>query len=266
MLVALIGRSLSRARGLLLVLAALLCAFQSLLVIVAGQVQRGQLFSQLTAMIPTAIQQMGGGLVFASFAGLTCLGFFHPIVLLVIVETTIFIAAEPAWEIEAGLVDLTLARPVPRALALTRTVLLVAIAAGGCAILMAISTRLALHAFAPVSAAWPPVRTTSLLALNLAALAWWFGGLSLLSAALARRRSAALGLAGLAAVFLYLLDLVAQLWDRARRLEVLSPFYYFKAPQILASGSAWERDVATLLLTSAFLYAAAYVVFARRDL
>jgi hypothetical protein len=266
-LAALLARSLARARGLLIALAALLCGFQVLVIVSARQIYRGQMFTQLAALVPSGVQQLAGGLVFSSFTGLASFGFFHPVIILVFVEAAIFLASEPAWEIEAGMVDLTLARPVPRALVVSRTLLVAFGAAATMALLMAISTRLALHAFAPAAVRWPSVGTTTLLAVNLAALAWCFAAFSVLIAATVRRRSAAVGIAGLAAVLLYLVHVLAELWRPAYPLRLIAPYHYYNAPALLAlTANGWQRDLSVLLGITVVFSAAAYAVYERRDL
>ena len=267
MLAALTARSVARAKGLLIALAALLCGFQVLVIVSAREIYRGQMFAELASLIPSGLQQMAGGLVFTSFTGLASFGFFHPVVILVFVEAAVFLATEPAWEVEAGMVDLTLARPVPRSLVISRTLLVAFGAAAALALLMALSTRLALHAFAPATAAWPRVETTTLLAINLAVLAWCFAALSLLIAAMVRRRSTAVGIAGLAAVLLYLVHVLAELWRPAYPLRLIAPYHYYNAPALLAlTSNGWQRDLGVLLGTTALFVAAAYVVYERRDL
>jgi ABC-type transport system involved in multi-copper enzyme maturation permease subunit len=264
---ALVVRSLGRARGLLIGLAALLCTFQVLLVFVAREISQDRMFSQLTAFIPANVQQMAGGLVFSSFGGLALFGFFHPVVLLVFVEAAIFLAVEPAWEVEAGMVDLTVARPVPRWMMLTRTLIVSCGSTAACAALMAVTSRIALLALAPAEAAWPRLASTVLLAVNLTALAWCFASLGLLVATSVRRRSAALGAAGLSAVGLYLLHLLAQLWQPASSLRHVTPFYYYNAPALLAlSGNGWQRDVLVLVIAAMALCVSAFVSYERRDL
>jgi ABC-type transport system involved in multi-copper enzyme maturation permease subunit len=266
-LAALAARSVARAKGLLIALAGLLCAFQVLVIVSAREIYRGQMFTQLASLIPSGLQQMAGGLVFTSFTGLASFGFFHPVVILVFVEAAIFVAAEPAWEVEAGMVDLTLARPVPRALMISRTLLVSFGAAAALALLMVLSTRLALHAFAPASVAWPRLETTTLLAVNLAVLAWCFAALSVLIATTVRRRSTAVGITGLAAVLLYLVHVLAELWRPAYPLRLIAPYHYYNAPALLAStGNGWQRDVAVLLGLTALFSGGAYFVYSRRDL
>ena len=266
-LAALAARSVARAKGLLIALAVLLCGFQVLVILSAREIYRGQMFTQLVSLIPSGLQQMAGGLVFTSFTGLASFGFFHPVVILVFVEAAVFLAAEPAWEIEAGIVDLTLARPVPRAMMISRTLVVTFGTAAALALSMALSTRLALHAFAPAAVAWPRLKITTLLAVNLAALAWAFAALSLLITTTTSRRSTAVGIAGLAAVLLYLVHVLAELWRPAYPFRLISPYHYYNAPALLAlTGNGWQRDLCVLLGTTGVLIAAAYVVYERRDL
>jgi ABC-type transport system involved in multi-copper enzyme maturation permease subunit len=267
MLAALIGRSLERARGLLLGLVVLLCGFQFLIVMIAREIQQSQAFTAITALIPAAFQQMAGGLSFGSYSGLASFGFVHPIVVLVLVEAAIFLASEPVWDVEARMVDLTMARPVPRWAAVARTLLVVFGATASVLLLMVVSTRLALRAFTPAGVPVPPLRTNLLLAINLMAVSWWFGSLSLLVASRARRRSAALGIAGLMAVFLYLLNLVTEIWAKARSFRFVTPFHYYNAPALIrGSNDAWPVDVAILLGATAVFCVAAWQGYTRRDL
>lgn len=266
MLTALLEQSIGRARGFLLGLVVLLCGFQFLIVIVAREVQRSQAFAALTALVPGAVQQMTGGLVFGSFSGLASFGFFHPIVVLVLVEAAVFLGSEPAWDVEAGIVDVTMARPVPRWLGVIRTLLFVCGATAGVLLLMVASTRLALSAFAPAGVPVPRLHTNVLLGLNLMAVSWWFGSFSLLVASVARRHSVVLGVAGLTAVFLYLLNLVAEIWPKARPFRYLTPFHYYDALAFLRGSSHACPDIAVLLGATAVFCVAAWQVSTRRDL
>ncbi len=267
MVTALIARSLGRARFLLLGLFAMLCALQVVVVFAAAQVQRSGTLSALQGLFPQFFQSMIGGLVFGSFAGLVSLGFLHPVVVLVLVETAIFLASEPAWEVEAGIVDLTMARPVPRGAAVARSAAIAFGATAALLLLMLGAMRLSLHGLAPANASWPPLTTQALLALNLMAVVWWFGGLGLLVAAVVRRRSIAIGATGLLAVTLYLFNLVAEISPSMRPYRPFAPFHYFNYT-LLMSGShqAWPRDTGLLLASAAVLCIAAWRVYARRDL
>ena len=267
MLAALVLRSAERARGLLAALVLLLCGFQFMLAMIAAELDRTNTFSLIATLVPPAVQQMAGGSVFTSFMGFAAFGFFHPVVVLIVCEAAIFLASEPAWEVESGIVDITLARPVPRRVALTRTVLVTAASLAGLAILMAVAARAAMHAFAPAHASVFPLRTTVLLAANLAALGAWFGALSLLVSTAARRRSVALGIAGTIAVAAYLLNLFVEVSTRWASLRPLLPYHYFNSSAILrGAAGTFARDVTVLLATAAIMTIAAYRVYEERDL
>lgn len=268
MLATLLGRSVSRARALLIAVTALLGGFQFLVVIVASAYFQTQGFAQLTALVPAAVQQMSGGLVFTSFLGLSAFALFHPVTVLATAEAAVFLATEPAAEIEAGLVDLVLARPVPRSTIVTRTLVLTCATTLLFVVVMVSCGRLALYGFAPRGTPWPPLRMVLTMGLNLMVVAWCFGGAAVLTATLVRRRSTALGIAGLAVVALYLLHLLAEMWSRARGLRFLTPYHYYNAPYILAGHmDRWvARDFAILIGTAALLWGIAYRVYAQRDL
>ncbi|MEP6916476.1 MAG: hypothetical protein ABJC89_12555, partial [Acidobacteriota bacterium] len=103
MFAALAGRSVRRHAALIIALGAGLSVFQFLLVAIARNLQREGLFSQLASLMPPFIQEGFGGPEAASFGGTIALGFFHPVVMLALSFGAIFIASEPAGEIEAGL-------------------------------------------------------------------------------------------------------------------------------------------------------------------
>ena len=266
MLIALVARSLERARSLFAGLVLVMCGFQVVLVIVASEMDRTHTFQLVTTLIPAAVQNLAGGMVLGTFSGFAAFGFFHPVVVLVICGAGAFLASEPAWEVESGLVDLTLARPVPRALMLTRTLLVTCGTLAAVAALMALAARVSTAAFAPPGGAALPLGTTLSLAGNLFALGCWFAALSLLVSAIARRRSVAAGVAGLAAVGLYMLHVYAEMSTRAASIRPLLPYHYYNASAILRGAASTPRDVTILLVTAAVMVGVAYRLYEERDL
>ena len=263
----LLVRSLAKHRRLLIGLAVILSGFQFMLVVVAGNVEESRAFSQLTAFVPPMLQQAMGGMTFMSFRGLVSFGYSHPIVVLALVEAAIFLGSEPAWEVESGVLDLAMARPVRRSAMMTRSAFVVVIATAWLAMCMALMTLVALRLLAPAGAPWPPPGVTAILALNLGAVAVCFGCLALAVSAVASRRGTVLGITGLGAIGFYLLSLVAELWAPARRVVWISPFHYFNAMPIVAGGAAhWPRDVLVLASVSAVSSALAFVLYRHRDL
>ena len=268
MLTVLVRRSFARSwRGIAAVVL-VLSAFQIAAVLIASSLARSRTFAQLGAIVPAFIGDALGGTAqqVASFGGLVGFGFFHPVVMLAVVQGAIYLASEPADEVERGLVDLVAARPVPRHLLVTR-----AAAAAGAGVtitvlVMMVTSLVAVRLFAPPNARPLGTYTTGLLALHLAALAWCFGGASLLVAAYARRRAAAVGGIGLLAAALFLLDFAASSWAPAAPLAPLTPFHYYQGMSLLLGTSSPARDLGVLLAATGVLVGWAYFAYAKRDL
>ena len=267
-LLPLVLRSLARGRAVFLAVAAVLTGFQVMLVVIASTLQTAQSFNLLSAMMPMGVQQAFGPSVFmlASFAGLTTFGYFHPVVVLAVTLIGVYAATEPAGEVEWGLFDLELARPVPRRDVVTRSLLvsLGVTALVGCFMMAGTFTGLA--AFAPAGSAWPRFPRLLDLVAHLVALAWVFSAAGLLASALARRRGAAFGGVAVIVVCLYLLNFIADAWDKLAALRPYLPFHYFSGFEVASGTAATARDLGVLLAAAVALVAAAYWLFERRDL
>ena len=265
MLAALTARSVARHKGLVAGMAVVLAGFQVLLVAIGASLQREGLFSQLSAIIPPTFQAAFGGGLIASFGGLVAFGFFHPVPVLALAVGAAYLASELAGDVEEGLVDLIAARPVSRALLVTRSVLATAGMSAALIALMLAANRGATILFAPGGTT---ARTPGLflLALNLLAVTWCCGAAGLAIAALMRKRSTATGGAALVFIALYLLNFAAAWWAPARPFARLAPFHYYDAMPIMLGTHDPTRDVALLLIASAVFTAAAYSVYGRRDL
>ena len=205
-------------------------------------------------------------MLLATFKGTVAFGYFHPVVAMLIAVLAIYFATEPAHEVESGLVDLTLARPVPRHVLVTRSLLLRNGAVASARMLMAAGTWLGLRTFrlAGVRCAVAGVRRELLL--HLAAVARCFGGFGLAVAAGARRWSTAFTTAALTAVLMYLVDFLAIGWPLMRPLAWISPFHYYPALSILAEDAPAWRNLVVLFLAAAGFSALGYWRFSRRDL
>ena len=264
MIRALLLRSALRARGLLLPLAVVLTLFQVLVVAAAAYVQERQGFSNLVALLPPVVQQVMGG-VFSSFGAMVAFGYFHPIVIVAFVAVAIIVASEPAADVEASLVDLVLARPVPRAHLVTRSVLMLALTTAGMAGLMVAGSWSAMRALA-LPGTTLPLHVLLKLAANLVAVAWVLGGAALAVACMPVRRAAAAGSIGILALALYIISFLADVWPRVRVYGRISPFHYYQ-PLGIVSGSdtRWRSDVLWLVAVGIVLCGVAYVAFSRRD-
>ncbi len=264
----LLRRSCSRAAGVLVAVAAVLAAFQVLLVLVATSFQHSGSFDLVAALIPLSFQRTigSGALTLASFSGMVTFGYFHPVIVLAVVQVGIFLATELAGEVEWGLFDFELARPVARHWVVTRSAVLAFGLTAAIVGTMLAGTWGGLWVFAPHGTTWPPRAVIVSLAAHLLLLAWVFAAAALAMASAARRRGTAFAVTALSAVVLYLLNYLGDVWAPASRLRWVSPFHYFPGFAV-ASGSAPEAyDLTRLAVPVVLLTLVAYWQFNRRDL
>jgi ABC-2 type transport system permease protein len=246
----------------------LVAGFQVALVMQAASYEQAQAFETLGRLMPAFMQRwMGDSMVaLASFRGVVAFGYFHPMIVLVHSMVGAFIASELAGDVEAGHVDLLLARPVPRRWLVTRSVLLLAVCPAALATLMMAATFTAIPLFAPAGAARPSFTMILTLAVLIVAVAACFGALSLALASFVRRRSAAFGPTAMVAVGLYFTNVLAASWRPAQWVDVLSPFHYFQGARIVAGLADPTHDLFVLVSMAAALVAVAYWRFSIRDL
>ena len=266
-LLALLWRSSARIAWLFVGVAAVLMGLQVLLVTIATVQEEMQSFELITRLAPSFLQrQFGAALpIFLSFSGLVTFGYFHPVVLLTLTVATAVVATELAGDIEEGQVDLLLARPLARHWLVTRSLIMMLLVPVVLVALMLLATWVALSASAPNGSTWPSAATLTSMAAHLIALAWVFGALGLAAASTVRRRMTAMGPVAIAAVSLYLLDLLAAAWRPLAPLAIGSPFHYYQGAAILAGSADVGADL--LVLGSMTIVAAvcAYWRFSARD-
>lgn len=263
----LLARSADRARGVILASATLLAGFQLLVVRVAAAQYEAQSFDLIMRIAPSFLQrQLGSSMpLLLSFPGLVTFGYFHPVIVLTLASLAAFLGSELAGDVEARHVDLLLARPVARHALVTRSLALVVIVPVLLVTAMMAATWGALAVLAPAGVTWPPAATVGALGVHLTALAWCFGATALALASFARRRSGAHAPTVMAAVSLYLLDLLAGAWPAIRPAAVLSPFHYYQGTAVLAGSANLARDLITLVAIALGLIVIAYSQFNRRD-
>jgi ABC-2 type transport system permease protein len=264
----LVVRSLARGARVFAAVALILAGFQVLLVLIATTFQETRSFELLTGLMPMSVQQSfgPGALMLASFAGMVTFGYFHPIVVLAVLQTGVWAATEPAGEIEWGLFDLELARPVRRAAVVARSLLVALGVTTALVAAMAAGTWGGLATFAPDGAKWPDPHRVLSLAAHLLMLSWVFAAAGLAASALARRRGSAFGAVLVATVFLYLLNLVADAWKPAAGLRPYTPFHYYPGFAVANGTAPVAHDLAVLAALTATLVLVAFWRFERRDL
>jgi ABC-2 type transport system permease protein len=267
-MMAMLRRSAAQARYVLIGAFTLLFGFQLVIVGQAAEIQRTQSFSRMAELLPGFLQRGLGSraMLLATFKGTVAFGYFHPVVCLLVSLVAMYLTTEPAHEVEAGFVDLELARSVPRHRLLTRSVLLAAASIAAALGLMAVGTWAGGRAFAHPGADLPSMTTRVRLLVHLAGVASCFGGFALLVGVSSRRWMSAFTTVALTAVVLYLIDFLAIGWAPMRAVAWISPFRYYPALSIIAGESAMGRDLAVLYSAAAVFTALAYWRFQQRDL
>jgi ABC-2 type transport system permease protein len=247
--------------------ALILTGFQVLLVLVATTFQETRSFELLTGLMPMSVQQSvgPGALMLASFAGMVTFGYFHPIVVLAVIQVGVYAATEPAGEVEWGLFDLELARPVRRSAIVARSLLVALGVTTATVFAMATGTWGGLWLLAPAGAKWPDPQRVLSLAAHLLLLSWVFAAAGLAAGAVARRRGSAFGVVLVATVFLYLTNLIADAWKPAAALRPYTPFHYYPGFAVANGTAPIARDLGVLAAVTAVLILVAFWRFERRD-
>jgi ABC-2 type transport system permease protein len=264
----LLSHSLKRSRTLVLATGAVLACFQLILVEVAGSIQTSGGFEQLAALLPPFVRELiGPALVsFLSFAGIVCVGYFHLMVMTSLTAVGMALATGPVSEIETGFMDLILARTLARHWVITRSVVLVILSATILLAMMLTGTWVGLMTLAPKAALWPAPKLLLSLAANLGMLMLAWSGIAMAIGAASNRRSVATALAGLLALATFLLDYVGRLWKPAETVAWLSPFRYFSPFDLVMGLPLPLKNLGVLAGIAVAGFAAAYVVFQRRDI
>jgi ABC-2 type transport system permease protein len=258
--------ALKRARALLAATGLLLGAFQVLMVFIASSI-KPEAMDQIADLLPPFVRNFLGPAVASvmSFSGITCIGYFDLVIVIALLALVTALATLPASEIETGVADLILARPLPRHWIITRTLALVVFAITLMLTLMVAGTWIGLVTFASDIDTWPSVTTVASLALNLGLLIFCWGGIATALGA-ACRRSMAGAVTGLLALFALLLDLIRSIWSPAESVAWLSPFHYF-IPFDIVMGRALPADNLVVLWAIAMTgFTAAYFLFSQRDI
>lgn len=263
---ALVARSVARHRALIVALAALLSAFQILDIVVAYNLQKNVAYSQFADMVPAFIQEAMGGALVATFLGAVAVGFVHPLVMLSLSCAAIYLASEPAGEVEEGLVDLVVARPVPRHLIVSRSAVVYATGTLVVVAAMYTTSRATVLWLTPDQAHAVSASRLAWLAFNLVAVVWSIGAAGLAFASHVRERARAAGTLALVAVFLYLLQFGAAAWQPLRPFARISPFHYYATMQTLMGQVTPTTHIAGLLSAALTLLGVAYFLYGRRDL
>ena len=243
----------------------MLSAFQLVLIEVAGSYERAGSFDRLATLLP-AFAQRSFGTAMTSFAGMTTVGFYETGIVLMVAQFAIFAASEPAGDVEAGFVDMVLARPLPRHRLITRSLTVMMTGTLALTLTMGAGTWIGLLTLAPPHTRWPELRLVLNLIAHLTLVAWSFGAAALAASGWARRRAAAWAPIALSAIAMYLIDFLGLWWSAMPRIGRASPFHFYQGSAILEGRANAALDLSVLAAATVALSAIAYWQFSRRDL
>ena len=262
---ALVLRSFGRVKVLTASLAVVLIALQLAIIAAARTFSDGDIFERMSQIAPAFFVQIMGPAL-ASFSGFVMFAYVDPLIVMLVVVFAIYLATEPAGEVEMNFVDLVLARPIPRHSIVSRSFVVMAIGTLLMSGSMQATTWGGLWWLAPHDAQWPVPRTVFSLSVHMTLVAWCFGCIALAASGWARRRGAVVGAIGVVAIAAYLVEVLEPMWAPAREVAWVSPFHYYRAGRIIAGTAADGKNLAVLGTTTLAALALAYWRYQRRDL
>lgn len=262
---ALVIRSLGRVRILSTALAVILILLQLSIIAAARSLMEGDIFQRLSQLAPPVFAQIMGPAL-TSFSGLVTFAYVDPLIVMLVVMFAIYLASEPAGDVESSLVDLVMARPLPRRVMVSRAFVVMAIGTIFMSGAMQATTWVGLWWLAPPSAVWPVPRTVFSLSAHMTLIAWCFGGIALAASGWARRRGAVVAAVGVVAIAAYLVEILEPLWAPARDVAFFSPFHYYRAARIVAGTAPEATNLGVLGAAVLASLAVAYWRHQRRDL
>jgi ABC-type transport system involved in multi-copper enzyme maturation permease subunit len=204
-------------------------------------------------------------LALSGLAGYLSLGFTHPLYIVLAGAAVVGFAARPlAGEMDRGIIQIPLARPVSRqAVYLSRVVGIAIICA-----LLALVGPIGMVAGLLYSRPEGEFVYAHLgaMALNGLALFWAVGGLTLWGSAAANTAGRVVGWAISLLVLSYFVDYFAGVWAPLRTIAFLSLFDYYEPTEALASGTVSTVNLGILAGVGIIAAITGLAVFTRRDL
>ncbi|MDH3456667.1 MAG: ABC transporter permease [Gemmatimonadota bacterium] len=257
-------RNLRHRARLLLALSLGLGVAELLFIQVAGALESGPGLQGVVRMMPPAIQSVfGQQLTLASFGAAVAFGFQHPAILMAALAFVVVACTIPPAERETGVMELILARPIPRAhyllgafaTAVVGAVMIPAALLTACVVGLAIVD-------APGQLSWDRYVMS---AVGMTALLLAFAGIALMLGARAARRGVAVPRTVGLILTLYLVDVFAERLAWLGWLRWASPFHYFRPIRSAVFGETPIEHLIVLVAVCALMTTVAFVRFGRGD-
>jgi ABC-2 type transport system permease protein len=204
-------------------------------------------------------------LAMSGLPGYLSLGFTHPLYIILTGAAVIgFAARSLAGEMEHGIIQIPLARPI------SRPTVYLARAFGAIIICVLLALVGPLGMIAGLLYARPDGQLAyeHLVAVGLTgfALFWAVGGISLCGSAAASTAGRVVGWVLAILVLSYFIDYFAEIWQPLQTLTFLSLFEYYDPTAAIVTGDTNPRELLVLLIIGAATAIVGLIVFTRRDL
>lgn len=223
----------------------------------------GNQIRSLVESLPPALQAFVRGSDLGSASGYVGATFLHPITLAIMAATAIAAGAAPARDVEQGVAELMLSRPLTRtawlgAEMIAMTIQLVVVSALGLAgAVLAVATVDDLSSISQGNLV--------LTVLPLLLMFIGVGAVTMLAGAFSRTAARAIGWGTAFALVAYALDYLAQVWGVAEPLGPLSVMHWYRPATILGSGTVPASTWIALVGVAVVASAVALAVTSRRE-
>ena len=190
----------------------------------------------LVESLPPAIRAFVKGSDVASPAGYLGSGLIHPITLAIMAATAIAAGATSARDVESGVAELMLSRPLRRTSWLGAEIIAMVVQVTIVAVLGLLGATIAVTSVDSLA----PVSLTSLF---IAMVPLWLmfagiGAVTVLASSFSRTGAKAIGWGTAFALVAYAIDYLSQIWTLAEPLGPLSVMHWYRPADILGDGSA----------------------------
>lgn len=223
----------------------------------------GNQIRSLLESLPPAIRAFLQGSDLATPAGYLGLGFVHPIALAILSATAIGAGAASARDVESGVAELMLSRPLKRTHWLGAQLIAMAIMVGLVTAMGVVGAGIAVLTVTDLGA----VSLGALLVTGFMAMLLFIGvgAVTALAASFSRTAARAVAWGATFALVSYTLDYLAQIWGLVQPLEPLSVLHWYRPAEVLGGGSASPSAVLVLGGVAVLAATLALIVTSRRE-
>ncbi len=261
--------ALHRRRRMLVMLAAGMVVFETVMVLVVRAVPPARLFAGAGQAAPDALKAFSGStgdVSIASYPGLLGAGLVHPFwIAMQLTAIGALTAAAVAADVESGTIELLMVRPLSRLRLLgerAAAVLVASLALNAAAVLTVAGGA----ALSPALHHAVPLRGVFAAGLLGFAFTVCLAGPALAVSACGRRKAQVVGATIAVGAVGFAVNFVAMAWRPAAPLRYLSPFHYYTPGDALAHGTLAWGPLAVLVAVGAAGLGAAVPLLLRRDL